>query len=214
MKRTKIAIIGASGFGREVADIVLDLGYVEVLFLAKCPTDNQLIGFPLLEETKDTIQRLNEDGFDFVIGIGDPKTRKIIIDKYPYLNYPNIIHPTATFGHKQKNKLEKVKGNIITAGCRFTNNITFGNFGVFNLNTVIGHDSQIEDFVSIMSNVVVSGNIKIETGVYIGSSAVIVQGSNERKRVIGAHSFIGIGAVVVRRVKNNTKVFGNPAVKI
>ena len=214
IKGAKIAIIGGAGFGREVADIALELGYEDIVYLSTDPTEEKVMGFPLFEDNHEVVQNLQENNYGFVIGIGDTKTRKMVVEKYPELNYPNIIHPSVTFGYKQRAQLENTKGNIMAAGCRFTNNISFGDFGVFNLNSTVGHDCIIEDYVSLMANVVVSGNVKIETGVYIGSGAVIIQGNDAKKNLIEAYAFIGMGSVVLGRVKANVKVFGNPAVKI
>ena len=157
----KIAIIGASGFGREVADIALDLGYEEVVFLSKDVDNIKVLAFPVVEECLGEVEKLQNKRFDFAIGIGDPTIRKKISEKYSFLNYPNIIHPSVSFGYLQRAALTECRGNIIAAGCRFTNNIVFGNFGIFNINTAVGHDCQISDFVSVMSNVVVSGNVSL-----------------------------------------------------
>lgn len=211
-KRKKLAIIGASGHGREVADIAIASGYDDIVFLASEITGCDVMGFPLRKEEEHTVRSLHVSNYQFTVGIGDPQIKKKVTGKYPYLNFPNLIHPASTFGYLQDRALEGTKGNVITAGCRFTNNISFGNFGFFGLNTAVGHDCEIKDYVSIMPGVIISGNVIVETGVFIGAGATIVQGRNDKKNVIGADSFICIGSVVIGSVSNDTKVFGNPAV--
>ena len=115
-KHKKIAIIGASGFGREVADIAIDQGCVDIVFLAINPSADDVMGFPLLEDNKDVVHSLHNKNYEFAIGIGDPHIRKAVVEKYPFLNYPNLIHSSATFGYMQKQAIEKKKGNIIRQG--------------------------------------------------------------------------------------------------
>ena len=57
----------------------------------------------------------------------------------------------------------------------------------------------------------VNGNIHVEDHAYIGSGAVIKQGTPEKPLVIGKGSVIGMGAVVTKDVKPNSTVIGNPA---
>jgi len=207
----KIAIFGASGFGRELADICIEIGYTDIVFLVKDDPEIINLNNTVYQDNKKNIEDLNNMGYSFAIGIGDPKIRKLIFEKYPSLHFPNIIHPSVTFGKDQKNALEKSKGILITAGCRLTNNIVIGNFVLINLNTTIGHDCIIEDFVSIMPNVTICGNVHIKNSAYIGCSSSIVQGTLEKKIMIGKNSTVGMGSIVLRSVKDQITVFGNPA---
>ena len=207
----KIAIFGASGQGRETADICYTLGYTEIVFLVasdkeKCAWDNKLI----VENIKN-VRDLDSSGYVFSIGIGDPKTRQNVFNRYPTLSFPTIIHPSATFGRDQEKTLLNSKGNIVSAGTRFTNNIAVGDFNIFNLNSSISHDCTIGNFVSIMCGAVVSGNVAIADKAYIGAGATIKQGGNENKLLIGQSSIVGAGAVVVKNVRGDITVVGIPA---
>lgn len=207
----KIAIIGTSGFAREVADIALDCNYTKIVFLSKEKESIVLDDFEVLEEREDVVNNLHAQDYHFAIAIADPEIKKKVYQRLSHLTYPNLIHSSVSFGYKQKEKVLSKQGNIIAAGCRFTNNIDIGNFGIYNLNTVIGHDCNIFDYVSLMSLVVISGNVEIRDQVYIGSNAIIRQGKENKKLIIEENTFIGMGAVVLSRVKKNTKVFGSPA---
>ena len=205
----KIAIFGASSFAREVADICHDLGYEEMVFVSDYDDVEEVDDIKVLK-TKD-IEGLSGDGYQFTIGVGSSDIRRKIVSQFPDLDYTNLVHPTATFGRTQRDALEKSKGNIIAAGVRLTNNIEIGNFVVLNLNVVVGHDCILEDFVSIMSGTLISGNVVIREASYIGCGASVTNGTADKKLEIGKNSLIGMGAVVIRRVKENTTVFGNPA---
>ncbi len=210
----KIAIFGASGLGREVADICVEIGYTEIVFLVKDENEKCIWPNEVLVDNKENVGDLQKRGFVFAIGIGDPKIRKIVAEKHANLNYPNIIHPTATFGLNQRNDIEKSKGIVITAGCRITNNISFGDFVFVNVNVTIGHDCIIENFVSFMTSATISGNVHIKRGAYIGCNASIIHGTPANKIVIGTFSTIGIGAVVIKNIKDEITVYGNPARKL
>lgn len=207
----KIAIFGASGFAREVADICLVTGCREIVFLDIKPIQKSYFGFNLIDETEAPV--LAAQGWHFVIGIGDNTLRQKVFTKYDNISFPNLIHPTATFGGLQKSTiLTEKKGNIICAGTRFTNHITLGNFGIYNLNTTIGHDCTIEDFINLAPGVNISGNVHLEKGVYIGTNAAVLQGDKiDQKMQIGCHATIGAGAVVTSDVAPRTTVIGIPA---
>ncbi|NJD02854.1 MAG: sugar O-acyltransferase [Ruminiclostridium sp.] len=205
----KIAIFGASGFSREVCDIAFISGYEEIVFIDKA--ENESIGdFPVVAEKE--VCSLAQVGYKFVIGIGSTGIRKEIRDRYPDLNYVNLIHPTATFGYGQIKEVERRTGNIICAGARLTNNIQMGIFGVYYLNCTVTHDCVIEDFVTICPGANISGNVKLSMGSYIGANACILQGKSIfEKMIIGRNSTIGAGAVVTKNVPDNIIVRGIPA---
>jgi sugar O-acyltransferase (sialic acid O-acetyltransferase NeuD family) len=207
----KIAIFGASGLGREIADICHDIGYDEIVFLVKDKNEECVWPNKVILDTSENVQELSDGGYDFTIGIGDPSIRKFVADKYPDLNYPNLVHSSASLGLYQLEKINKSVGVIIAAGCRITNNISFGNFVFVNVNTTIGHDCIIEDFVSFMTSATISGNVHIKELTYIGCNASIIHGQLDKKITIGSNSMVGMGAVVIGNITNGVTVFGNPA---
>jgi UDP-3-O-[3-hydroxymyristoyl] glucosamine N-acyltransferase len=70
----------------------------------------------------------------------------------------------------------------------------------------IAHNVIIEDNVSIIANSMVAGSTKILKNAHISPSSSILN-----KLVIGANSFVGMGAVVIRDVADGDKVVGNPS---
>ncbi|MHB1407166.1 MAG: LbetaH domain-containing protein, partial [Desulfitobacteriaceae bacterium] len=146
------------------------------------------------------------------VGIGQNKIRKAIYNKFSYLKFPDLIHPSATFGWGQLQEILKHSGNIIAAGVRFTNNITMGDFGIFNYNSTVGHDCVIGDYVNIAPGANISGNVYLAEGCYIGTGAQILQGKSiDNKLAVGAYAVVGAGAVVVKEVPVSVTVKGVPA---
>jgi len=213
MNTKKIAIFGCSGFALEVADICYSVGYEEIILLSNEENGlSEVNSLPVMKE--ESASSLNSGNFDFAIGIGDSQIRKKIFERYSDFSFPNLIHPSVEFGINQKNKFNDTIGNVITAGVIFTNSITVGDFGLYNLKATVGHDCIIENFVSIMPNVTVSGNVHLCEEVFLGASATILQGSNKQKLIIGKRAIVGAASLVTKNVPDNIVVFGAPAKKL
>ena len=207
----KLAIFGTSGFSKEVLDIAMDQNYKEIVFLTHDENvKGNVLGFEIQHE--NDINALAEKGYLFVIAAGNGDIREKIYKKYPNLTYPNLIHSSVTFGYHMENIFTQAKGLIFAAGVRVTTECSFGNFIVLNLNATIGHDSCLDDFVSVMPGANISGNVHLCHGSYVGTGATILQGKDEdSKMFIGTKSIVGAGSVVVQAVAENTVVVGAPA---
>lgn len=107
-------------------------------------------------------------------------------------------------------------GNTISDGvilCSFTHitsNARIGRFFHGNIYSYIAHDCIIGDFVTFAPGVMCNGHVVIEDHAYIGTGAVIKDGTNARM-VIGRGAVVGMGAVVTKSVAPGTTVVGNPA---
>lgn len=103
------------------------------------------------------------------------------------------------------------EGAILDAFVIISNDCTIGRHFHANLYSYVGHDCSIGDYVTFAPRVSCNGLIVIEDHVYIGTGAILKQGSPNRPMVIGKGAVIGMGAVVTRSVAAGTTVFGNPA---
>lgn len=207
----KLAIFGTSGFSKEVLDIAMDQNYKEIVFLTHDENiKGEVLGFPIQNEKN--ITTLAGNGYVFAIAAGSGDIREKIYKKYPDLIYPNLIHSSVTFGYQIESIFAKAKGLIFAAGVRITTACTFGDFIVLNLNATIGHDSRLDDFVSVMPGANISGNVHLCYGSYVGTGATVLQGKDEISKLqIGNKAIVGAGSVVVKAVVENTVVVGAPA---
>jgi len=73
----------------------------------------------------------------------------------------------------------------------------------------IGHNVVIGENAIVIANSLVCGSAKVGEGVYIAPSAVI-----RNKLKIGDNATVGMGAVVLKDVPENTTVIGNPAMNM
>lgn len=206
----KLIIFGTNGFAKEILDLALDQGYQDFFFLEKDQgvQEQTLLGFPIFPESH--IQNFID--FDFAIGVAEPKIRKKIFELYPYLNFPNLIHSQATLGFCIKKQISESKGIIVAAGARVTNSSQIGNFVIISFNSTIGHDCILNDYVSIMPGVNISGCIHLKEGAYVGTNATILPGkAPEDLKKIGENSIIGAGALVLGDIAPNKIFIGSPA---
>lgn len=204
-------IIGASGFGREVAWLVERINKVK-------PSWN-LKGFI---DDNDSLWKSKEGEYDVfggcdylkslgevyaVCAVGSAKLRKVIIEKFEGsdVKFAAVIDPSA---HISK-RVEIGEGTIICAGTVITVDVKIGKNVIINLNCTIGHDDIVEDFVTIYPNVSISGNVVIGKCSELGTGMQIIQGKN-----VTANTIIGAGAVVVKDIKESGTYVGNPAKQI
>ena len=85
----RLAIIGASGHGRVIADIAEKIGYSEIVFLDDDETIHECGGYPVLGRScaARTIEA------DVIIGIGNAGVRKRIQESIPDERLATLIHP-------------------------------------------------------------------------------------------------------------------------
>mgnify|MGYP000022805364 FL=1 len=206
---TKIVIIGASGFGREVLWTLHDcneklkryeiLGFIDEDELLNGKSVN---GFPILGGLDWFLTKDAKD-VECVIAISDPKTRKNILNKLEKqkVSFATIIHPSVI----HSDFVQIGKGTIIQAGCIITVNVKIGNYVHININSTIGHDSILQDFVTINPGVIVNGNSVIHTGVNVGTGTIMKQ-----MIIIGKWSIIGAGTVLIENVPELSMFLGVP----
>jgi len=206
----KIAIFGAGGFGREVHFLIEDINKNKETFSFLGYFDDgkekgELINnYPVLGNIDD-LNNWNEP-VDLVVAVGDPKVKKIIIEKIHNHNvtFPVLIHPGVIIGVSQFNKIGE--GCIVCAGTIITVNIEIGRHVILNLCCTVGHDARIGDYSSFMPSVNISGEVIIENCVYVGTGAKIIN-----LLTIGEYSTIGAGAIVTKSIPPKCVAVGMPA---
>ena len=212
MKR-KLVLVGAGGFGREVAWQLLEVNAFSETFEVLGFVDDSpdlfgktINGLPVLGGNDFLLNYTGE--ICAVICIGNSKTRKRVAEKLcknPRISFPTIIahnvqySDTVSFG----------KGCVICLSNILTVNVKIGDFVIANLGCTVGHDAIIKDFVTLYPGVSVSGDVHIGSCVEVGTGTDIIQGKK-----IGEHSIIGAGSVVVKDIPASCTAVGAPAMPI
>lgn len=205
----KVGIFGSSGFAREVADIATSCGYTPCLIVEPNIFNKVNIPSGYQSISEDALMHNNFDGY--AIGIGSNHIRKKIFSNYNDLNWINLIHPSVTFGFNMRQELSSAIGLVACAGVRITNSIRIGNFVILNLNSTIGHDCIIENFVNLSPGAHVSGNVNIGELTWLGTNCSINNGKPNDKLNIVSDIIIGSGAVVTKNLDTSGTYVGCPA---
>ncbi|WP_373077086.1 acetyltransferase [Fusobacterium varium] len=202
-----IVIIGAGGFAREVIWLIeeINMHKKEWNILGLIDDALELIGKEINNyKVLGNIEYLNtlDKEIYATIAIGNGNIRKEIIEKVKNRKYATLIHPNV-----QKSKFVKIEeGVIICSNNILTVNIEIGKHSIINLNSTIGHDVKLKDYVTILPGCNISGNVNIGESSVLGTGTTIIQNKKVGKNVI-----IGAGTVVIRDIEDNCTVVGNPA---
>lgn len=205
-------IIGAGGFGREVAWLVRRIN-------EQSPTWN-LVGFIDDDSRK---HGAIEDGYPVVGGtellgsgkedtyvvcaVGSAQIRKNIVDKlkgYSNIKYATLIDPSVIISDRVKIG----EGSIICAGTIVTVDVVLGEHVIINLDCTVGHDAEIGNFVTMYPSVNVSGMVQVGECVELGTGMQVIQG----KKIV-ENAIIGAGAVVVKDILEEGTYVGIPVSK-
>jgi sugar O-acyltransferase (sialic acid O-acetyltransferase NeuD family) len=201
-----LVIIGAGGFGREVLDVVEALGGDAHRFLGFL--DDGVPEQRLLAARSavllGTVASLADIDAEYLIAIADPDVRRRVDTFATDLGRraPMLVHPSATVG----SLVALGPGTVVCAHASLTTNITIGRHCHINLNATIGHDTVLEDYVTVFPGSNVSGNVHLDTGVTLGTNSSIIQG-----RRVGANTTVGAGAAVVTDIGPGVTAVGVPA---
>lgn len=204
-------IIGAGGFGREVAWLVERINAVSPTWKLKgFIDDNEALwgssegGYPVLGGTDFLIQQGEAYA---VCAVGASATRKRVVEKYhgSAIKFATLIDPSVL--HAQSVKIGE--GTIICAGSILTVDIEIGNHVIINLDCTVGHDDRIQNFVTLYPSVNVSGNVLLGECTELGTGMQIIQGKK-----VAPHTIIGAGSVVIRDIEESGTYVGCPAKRI
>jgi sugar O-acyltransferase (sialic acid O-acetyltransferase NeuD family) len=208
-----IAIIGAGGFGKEVACIINKINKIKPTW--------KLIGFfddgmkngsqvshfgKILGNTEDL--NLWKDDLSIVFAIGNPNIIKMIVSSLSnkYLDFPNLIHPEVFFADNISLKMGK--GNVVVRGCSFSVDVKVGDFNQFNSFSALAHDVKVGSFNVFMPLTRVSGEVCIGNLNLFAIGTIILQ-----KIKIGNRVKVAPSSVVMRKTKDDCFYMGNPAKK-
>ena len=146
-----------------------------------------------------------KDKPNVIIAISNSKARKRCFEELKsleYLSFPSIIHPSCNVSPD----IKIGAGSIIHSYCIVTVNVAIGECVFINGTSTIGHDTVIDDYVSIMPRCDISGNVKIGACASIGAKSFILEG-----KTFGENSTAAPGSIILRNVPSDVTVMGNPA---
>lgn len=213
MPNEKVAIYGASGFGREVAWLTEAYAAVDTHIAVVCFIDDDLNkqGMTLNDIPVMGLEEARTRYPDALVvsGVGDPSIREELMNKAAAVGFSfmTLIHPCV----EMSQWIRIGEGSVICAGNILTTNITLGRHVQINLDCTIGHDVKIGDYGTLAPGVHVSGCVHIGKRVYIGTGAVIINGLQSNPLVIDDDAIVGAGACVIKSIPSGQTWVGVPA---
>ncbi len=201
-----LIIIGASGFGREVAWLVERINAVSSTwnlfgFIDDNPemSGKEVGGYPVLGSCDASDDY--KDAY-YVCAIGSSKVRKKVIQKLGQVKYATLIDPSVLISER----VSLGEGTIVCAHTIITVDISIGKHVIINLDCTVGHDAVLHDYVTLYPSVNVSGITDIGECSEMGTGSQIIQ-----MKKIGANSIVGAGSVVVKDIPEMCTAVGTPA---
>jgi len=215
MKKIIFGLLGAGGFGREVMPYVKECiakkwsispDEIDVYFVETWePQSTMVNGYPLIS-LESFLSLPGQKCFN--VAVGDGRVRAAMVQKVAGRAEPIVIHaPQAIF--LDNNAIGE--GSVFCANTMVTSNATIGRYFQANIYSYVAHDCVIGDFVTFAPGVRCNGRVHIGDFAYIGTNAVIREGTGKKSLRIGAGAVVGMGAVVTKDVPDGVTVVGNPA---
>lgn len=213
MSRLVYAIYGASGCGRSLMPVARQqlqrLGVsAEIYFIDDSLQEQQIVNGHIALNYQ-SFKNLNAAQKFVLIAIANSQIREklanqLVMDGLQLwtVQADNVV---------MMDNIEIAEGAALSPFVSITSNIKIGKCFHANLYSYVEHDCIIGDYVTFAPGVKCNGNIHIEDHAYIGTSAVIKQGTPDKPLVIGKGAIVGMGAVVTKSVPAGVTVIGNPA---
>lgn len=200
----RLAVLGASGHGKVVADAAECCGWAEVVFFDDAWPERTANGaWKVIGGTDELLARLGDfDGV--VVGIGNNAVRlaklKLLLGAGGAV--VSVIHPAAVVSRYARIGL----GSVVFAGAVVNVGAMIGAGAILNTGCSIDHDCELGEAVHV------SPGARLAGGVTVGGLSWIGVGASVRQAIrIGAGVTVGAGAAVVANVPDAVTVTGVPA---
>ena len=209
------AVYGASGCGRSLMPVAVDQlqrldaqENSQIVFIDDAlDEDANVNGYTAMNYAK--FKSINSDDKFVLIAIANSSIRQKIADKLVQdgISLWTVKGTTTLI----MDAVSIAAGAALSPFVTIAANVTIGKCFHANLYSYVEHDCVIGDYVTFAPRVSCNGNIHIHDHAYIGTGAVIKQGTPDKPLVIGRGAIVGMGAVVTKDVPAGAVVIGNPA---
>ena len=201
-----LAVFGASGHGKVVADMAECLGWRVSFFDDGIEAGTLTSVWPVLGGTEALLASMTRfDGVVVAIGNNRVRLEKLRVIEDAGGTLVSLIHPGASVSRHAN----LGAGTVVMAGAVINVDASLGKGCIVNTGATIDHDCILGDGVHVSPGANVAGTVNIGTGSWVGIGAAVRQLIN-----IGKFCSIGAGAVVIGDVPDGLTVAGVPAAEI
>jgi len=204
MKPNRLALFGASGHGKVVADAALAAGWQSVVFFDDAwPHRQENRHWPVIGDFAAMIAGAHE--FDAaLVSIGNCQVRW---QRQQVLAAAGIALATVVHPHACVSRFASMGvGTVVMAGAVINADAVIGDACIINTCATVDHDCTLEHGVHVSPGANLSGGVQVGACSWIGVGTAVRQGIE-----IGAGVTVGAGAVVVKPVADGSTVVGSPA---
>lgn len=200
----KLALLGASGHGKVLADMAELLGWQQVDFYDDAwPKVTENGPWPVLGNTAALLNSLAEyQGVVVAIGNNVIRLKKLAELKQKEAKLVSLVHPASVVSRYAS----LGAGSVVMAGAVINACTQIGDGCIINTNASVDHDSVLGTGVHISPGANLAGGVCVGQGSWVGIGACVRQ-----LVAIGQGVMVGAGAVVVAPVNDFQTVVGNPA---
>lgn len=212
MKTQNVIILGGSGIGMVAASILDRIGGHRLVgFLNDVVPVGTMIGkfrqFPVLGRSEEVHELARKHDAKLFVGYVGMTREKETADKIEAFGIDQerlltIVDPSAIIPHAY---CDIGPGCLICPLAQLSSDTKLGRNVMLLANSFVGHDTVLEDYVSVANNACIGANVRVGYACHIGTNASIREKIN-----IGRHSLVGLGSVVLQDVPNDCIVAGNP----
>lgn len=193
-----VILIGAGGHGKVIADIVCRAGGQVIGFLDDHPTDDSVLGIPILGPVASWPQYGHNASF--VLAIGANGVRRRLAESMD-VSWYTAIHPSASIGRE----VVVGPGSVVMANAVINPQTRIGAHCIINSGAIVEHDNLIGDYVHISPGAVLCGTVRVGTECHIGAGAILKNNIS-----VGPHTVVGAGGVVIHDLETPGTYVGVP----
>jgi sugar O-acyltransferase (sialic acid O-acetyltransferase NeuD family) len=199
-----LAVLGASGHGKVVADIAEQVGWQSIVFFDDAwTTKTKIKNWDVIGNTDNLLNSLDVyKGIFVAIGDNSIRGQKLDLLKEAGAKVSTLIHPSAVVS----DYASLGQGTVLMPGVVVNVDAKVGEGVILNTGCTIDHDCKIGNAVHISPGVHLSGNVSVGIMSWLGVGVSVCQGV-----AIGERVMVGAGAAVINDLPAGVKAVGIPA---